>query len=621
MRNSCVRATLTLAVCLFASVSFGQTWAAGTGTATITGSEQGPVYPCGKRSCPTYDSGQLTITVNGFAAVVAYSNQSGQNSSTSLALSLSALLNNASSPVVASLRGSTITLTSKLSGASSNYSLSAISTHSPSFSRASFSASLSGTTLRGGKGVMPSPIGSFIAEASNDTSACSDSSDLLGNPVYCSSTFEGSSTNPLNTSAETLTPNSPAGHVSNISLHQLMPSNWTGKMICEYQPWFGDPGHASVGYTENDALTVAAQNTAMTNEGCDINLVDFYGSLSPAQSFNLATANLVFSDLNGRTGQQLKFGIMEDKGSLVYSCPTNGAGVDQTACLTAALIADMDYIDQNYASAPVYWTDGGRPVVALFVTQTLWSNPAPNWDAIWTGVKAHTDAYAVPFKFIFQYGAFTSAAYDNGRFGWVQPPAFSATNQLWWGSGTSATPTYLDSLYSSGAAHLSQLTVGAIYKGFDDYLASWGGNRVIAQQCGQVLLNTAKEPGKYFIGRHSQIPYMQVITWNDYEEGTSVEGGIDNCYTVNASLSGNILSWTLVASDPTYATTATIHHFNVYFADASGNLYPLATNLPTTTKSLNLSTLVPPGSWTIYVEMVGQPLIIDRLSGGVTYTR
>jgi hypothetical protein len=162
--------------------------------------------------------------------------------------------------------------------------------------------------------------------------------------------------------------------------------------------------------------------------------------------------------------------------------------------------------------------------------------------------------------------------------------------------------------------------VGALYKGFDDYLASWGGNRVIAQQCGQVLLNTAKEAGKYFGGKNPQIPYMQVITWNDYEEGTEVESGIDNCYTVNASLSENILSWSLIAADPTYATPATIHHFNVYFADASGNLYPLATNLPTTTTSLNLSTLVPSGSWTIYVEMVGQPLIINRMSDGASYT-
>ena len=112
---------------------------------------------------------------------------------------------------------------------------------------------------------------------------------------------------------------------------------------------------------------------------------------------------------------------------------------------------------------------------------------------------------------------------------------------------------------------------------------------------------------------------MQVITWNDYEEGTAAEDGIDNCYTVNSSISGNLLSWTLVASDLTYASTSTIHHFTVYYADAGNNLYVAATNLAVSTNSLDLSSIVPPGTWTMYGEMVGQPLIINRMSNGVVY--
>ena len=112
---------------------------------------------------------------------------------------------------------------------------------------------------------------------------------------------------------------------------------------------------------------------------------------------------------------------------------------------------------------------------------------------------------------------------------------------------------------------------------------------------------------------------MQVITWNDYEEGTAAEEGVDNCYTVSSSISGNVLSWALVASDPVYASISTVHHFNVYFADASGSLYVAASNLAVTTASLDLSLLVPVGTWTMYVEMVSQPLIINRMSNGVTY--
>jgi hypothetical protein len=145
-------------------------------------------------------------------------------------------------------------------------------------------------------------------------------------------------------------------------------------------------------------------------------------------------------------------------------------------------------------------------------------------------------------------------------------------------------------------------------------------NRVIAQQCGQVLLNTANEISKYFAGTNLQLPYVQVVTWNDYEEGTSVENGIDNCYTVNASLSGSQLSWSLSASD-SYASMATVHHFNVYFVDAAGSLYIAASNLPVTTTAFDLSSAVPTGTWTVYVEMVGQPLVINRMSDPLTYIR
>jgi hypothetical protein len=143
----------------------------------------------------------------------------------------------------------------------------------------------------------------------------------------------------------------------------------------------------------------------------------------------------------------------------------------------------------------------------------------------------------------------------------------------------------------------------------------------MAQQCGQVLLKNANEISKYFGGSRPQIPYVQVITWNDYEEGTAVEDGIDNCYTVNSSISGNILSWSLIASDPVYASPSTVHHFNVYYADAANNLYVAANSLSVGTNSLDLSTVVPPGIWTIYVEMVGQPLMINRISNGVAYIR
>jgi hypothetical protein len=616
-----LRALAVLLVLCCISLAVAQAQTPGIGYVTISGSLQGPIYPCGNSSCPTYDSGQVTITINGFIAVTRFGKAS-QTTAATIAKALAVKLNSAASPVTATAAKGKITVITKTAGAGSNYPLLTAVTYNRLFPKPSFTATPSGPTLSGGIGAAMSS-GTLVQEAANNTSLCSSSNDPAVNLAYCTAVFDGFGSNPIDLGVQTLVPGSPAGHVSNLSIKQLMYSGWNGRVLCEYQPWFGLNSHKAVGYNENSPDTIAAQDSYMLAEGCDIALVDYYGSLDPNQSFNLATTNTLFADLNGRSGYPLKFGIMEDKGALKSTCPTSGQTESATVtCLQNALMKEMDYINTHYANSPAYWTDAGQPVMAYFGGKSDWPVlTATDWDSVWSAVKTYTDTYSIPFKYVFQFGSFTANPYDGGRYGWVQPASYGLTQQFWWGANNSSSPVYLDTLYSAGLSHSSQLTIGALYKGFDDFEASWSANRVTAQQCGQVLLNTANEISKYFGGTKPQLPYVQVITWNDYEEGTAIEDGIDNCYTVNSSISGNVLSWSLVASDPVYASTSTVHHFTVYYADASNNLYLAADNLPVSTNSLDLSTVVPPGIWTIYVEMVGQPLIINRMSNGLSYIR
>jgi hypothetical protein len=383
----------------------------GTGWVNISGTLQGPIYPCGSSTCPTYDSGQITITVSGFAATTNYSKAGSQKTATQLANALAAKLNTASSPVTATVAKSKITISSKFAGSLANYSLATSVTFDTRFAQASFAAAGSGSTLTGGSGG-PTAIGSLIQQTSNNSSLCSPSSDPAGNLPYCTAFFDGFNANPNDIGIQTLLPSAPAGHVSNLSIKQLMYPGWNGRVLCEYQPWFGLSTHRSVGYNENSPATVASQNSFMLAEGCDINLVDYYGSLDPKQSFNLATTNAVFADLNARNGYPLQFAIMEDKGGLKSTCPTSGQTATATvSCLQNALIAEMDYINTHYANSPVYWTDGGRPVVAYFGGRGDWPIlTAADWDSIWYAVKAHTDSYQAPFKYVFQFGSFTANA-------------------------------------------------------------------------------------------------------------------------------------------------------------------------------------------------------------------
>src|SRR6267143_270249 len=101
---------------LFVSLCALQAQTPATGSVTISGSIQGPTYPCGNSSCPTYDSGQIQISVNGYIASTNYSRTGGQKTSEQLAAALAAKLNTATSPVTAVVARAKITVTSKLSG-------------------------------------------------------------------------------------------------------------------------------------------------------------------------------------------------------------------------------------------------------------------------------------------------------------------------------------------------------------------------------------------------------------------------------------------------------------------------------------------------------------------------
>src|SRR5215470_14846461 len=92
-------ACLFLLVCLTVS---GNAQTAATGSVTISGTLQGPIYPCGSSSCPTYDSGQIIVTVGGFSATTNYSRTANQRNANQLASALANSFNVAASPVTAS---------------------------------------------------------------------------------------------------------------------------------------------------------------------------------------------------------------------------------------------------------------------------------------------------------------------------------------------------------------------------------------------------------------------------------------------------------------------------------------------------------------------------------------
>jgi hypothetical protein len=372
--------------------------------------------------------------------------------------------------------------------------------------------------------------------------------------------------------------NSGAGNVSKVDVHSLLYAGASTKVYAHLLLWFGGSNHMSVGYSSTNAGQIHNQITDMISRGIDGVIIDWYG---PNNSIDQAT-KLVMAEAETHPG--FTFAIMIDQGAIEWdSC--SGCSPQQ------ALISQLQYIEQTYFPSPAYMTRQGRPVVTNF-------NIDLSYTVDWTAVNA---ALSTQPLFLFQNnGGFTHVLSD-GSYSWVMPTT------------SDYGMSYLTSFYGSGMPLTTEQTVGAAYKGFNDSLASWGSGRIMGQQCGQTWLQTFSEiNGLYNSGQ--QLSALQLVTWNDYEEGTEIESGINNCLTVSAAVSGSSLQWT-INGDGT-----TVDHYVAYISTDGQNLMALGDS-NAGTASVNLcSYSIPNGSYTLFVQAVGKPSITNQISAPVTFT-
>jgi PKD repeat protein len=246
----------------------------------------------------------------------------------------------------------------------------------------------------------------------------------------------------------------------------------------------------------------------------------------------------------------------------------------------------------NYFSSPRYLRWNGRPVVTFFLNTSLAID--------WATVRA--SAAGNPLFIFRNSGGFTDTDSD-GSFAWV---GISST-------ATDMGLSYVDGFYKAALSHASELGIGSGYKGFNDTLASWGKDRIVDQQCGQTWLATWAEAGKYYSSAN-QLGNLQIATWNDYEEGTEVESGIDNCVTISATLSGSTLGWTITGLENT------VDHYTVFASQDGQNLMGVA-QVAAGTHAADLSALgLPAGQYSFFVKAVGKPTLLNHMSGAVSYT-
>jgi hypothetical protein len=388
----------------------------------------------------------------------------------------------------------------------------------------------------------------------------------------------GNNTSAANTFAGLSNGNEAAGNISKAPIRSLLYTGATTKIYAHLMPWFGTSSHISVGYDSSDPAQAAAQVNDMVSRGIDGVIVDWYGPNSTHH--NRATKNTLAS---AEQHQNFEFAICEDWGAVKNSLDP-----------TAQTISDLNYVWQTFAQSPAYMKRNGRPVIAFFGFE--------GQSVDLTVVKA-----ALTFNplFIMRNSGGFSKTYSDGSFSWMATKTSGYDNYM--------SLPYLDDFYAVGLKYSNQMMIGSGFKGFDDSLASWSGGKHVLQYCGQTWLHSFAEAGRYF-SANNQLGQLQIVTWNDYEEGTAIEPGVDNCVAITSWMSGSTLNWSITGDE------STIDHYSIYASLDGTNLAKIGESAAGTT-GLDLATLsLAPANYQFFVKAVGKASIVNHMSAAVSYS-
>jgi hypothetical protein len=474
----------------------------------------------------------------------------------------------------------------------------------------------------------------------NDTSASSAFVDLYAPAAR----FDGGAT-PLSNGdapvAKVAATDVHVGRVSKVSVKSLLGAGAKLPVYVETQSWFCTNGktpiptsapadqcgsHIDIGYATNYTSHVAAQVADMRSRGVDGVIVDWQGQSAgqgvvdmPSTSstaIDTGTLSLFLKEAEA-SGGTFHVAAIEDEG--IKACAaTSGCDVTQQ------LLSDIQFLDTNAFGSPAYLTSGGRPVLFFFSVDS-WVSPygkTIDWATVRSGAAGNP-------LFVFENAGGFAHADSDGAYSWVSPVAIGSYP----GSDPFGTSGFLPYFYKEAAASSALAAWGSAYKGFDDAVVNgWGGGeRYAGQQCGKTWLDTFAAAATAN-GSHA-LAGLQLVTWDDYEEGTELETGIDDHLAVTASVtSGGTLSWTVAldANAPSECTSAVaggwdpgsvVDHYAVYASPASDGqgLTLVQDDVASSARTLDVSGKLASGAWQLFVYAVAKPMLFDQLSSGVAY--
>jgi hypothetical protein len=272
------------------------------------------------------------------------------------------------------------------------------------------------------------------------------------------------------------------------------------KVLADYQPWFGDPDHISVGYSSDDPNVLHKQIQHAKDIGIYAFAVDWYGRRHPFLDRSYAVLQQVAS--------QNRFHVC-----LMYDETQEDNGQATEDALDAMDEAYRNYIGPQAPGRSAYVLYQNRPVIFVFPKKG-------NTD--WDRVREAVNSWEEPPVLLYVDDPPPQYAKDfDGEYAWVHPSRGWMLNGSDWGK------QYLEGFYQKMERKPDKITVGGVWPGFNDTKASWSLNRHMDRRCGKTFEETLQLFRQY--DAIHPMPFMMIATWNDYEEGTEIEDGVSDC--------------------------------------------------------------------------------------------
>lgn len=442
--------------------------------------------------------------------------------------------------------------------------------------------------------------------------------------------------------------------------------------------------HYMTGYISDNSNQIAAQFAYMQRLKVDGIVANPPGPLPPA----MASQQTKNKNVNDAVEQ---FKVKADgTSSFLYTVMTDqvmweqnqhtrcggGAGRNVTPdCVERIMICSLDYMNTATASTFVcaldglsyngggyfadshYWKVNSRPVLSYFLDASLYfgsgvcSTAAPCslyndnqggltctgsddcWGKIWgnitQGIAHHIAGFSVKPYIIHRNtsGPAGTGAPNDGTYRWLNP----SQDQTYLNFGVATVDSqgydlWLSSAFSSPPAVYLSLGYGKVDHAQSPF--EIGDHKIMDARCGQTFLDSMGRPAFKGFGTSHPLQAIEIATWDDYDEGTEMETGIDICInTFSASLNGSTLNWSITFNNAQFGNEAKIDHYTIYYtSDGSINTsidHPLTAlaNVPvnnTGSYSYALPSTLP-NPTILYVKAVAKPMLQNRLAAGVVF--